>query len=279
MAKEDVHPLLRPSAADHAATLLRGLSSAVDVAAPGWGSVFGELIGSVIPNLRSERVEEYITRLGRELRALRAQVDDLIQKLGPEQIALFEDGARSAARATSHDRIARIARMVAAGMTSEEEEAARARELMALLDQLTEADLFYLDRFVPRGGLDPRPWSRGETYVQRLGEITYPLTDERLAALVEAQFKDAEAKAVKDYRPAKMINLNVLQQQTGIVEKRTKFDGRPTPELKTGKPQLTSLGYMLLLKAGLGQRTWDEVLAREGDALSKCDPLARPPPA
>lgn len=161
--------------------------------------------------------------------------------------------------------------MVAVGMTSEEQEAVRARELVALLDQLTEADLLTLDRFVPRAGRDPRPWSRGETYVQRLGETTYPITADRRAALAEAQFKDAEANALNEYRLTKLLNLGLLQQQTGIVEKHTRFDGRPTAELKTGNPRLTPLGHLLLLKSDLGQQTWDQVLARATEARSGSD--------
>src|SRR5207302_7837667 len=100
---------------------------AVDVAMPGMGSFFGMLIGQIIPNQRNERLVEYVTRLSRRLAVVEGQfrqasAADLEQSpadaaeayakiaspLGPEQLALFEDGAYAAARATSPERNERI---------------------------------------------------------------------------------------------------------------------------------------------------------------------------
>lgn len=113
---ETVHPSLQPTPGDRIADILRALGSSIDLVAPGWGSVFGSLIGEVIPNLREQRTAEYLTKLGQRLAALEAGFEAMSGGLGVESLALFEDGARDASRATSSERIARIGYVVANGM-------------------------------------------------------------------------------------------------------------------------------------------------------------------
>ena len=265
---DDVHPMLKPTAADHADKALRALTSGIDLVAPGFGSFVGELLSTVIPNTTSERIAEYLTRLGRRLTALEVRLDGLAERLGPEQIALFEDGARSAVRSTSSERIERLAAVVAYGMAADDREAERNREVLQILEQLSEADLLRLDSFIWRTGPDPRrrsrpkhPWADyGEGY-----ESLPPAEQTRIA--MAARSRAADVKALEERRIAKLLALNLLHQPTGLVPGRPLLGGgQGMPVIKKEEPRLTHLGAMILARTGLGQDTWDGVLEREREA-------------
>lgn len=263
----DIHPSLKTSAADHAERVLRAITSAVDVVAPGVGSIFGELIGTVIPNRRSQRFEEFLTRLARRINTTDQRLDALIERLGAEQIALFEDGARGAVRATSSERIDRIARLVARGLTADEIEAERSRVLVDLLERLTEADLRYLDGFIYRQGRDPRgsPEPKGGLdYGPAFEALSAP---EQWKIALEVRARVAETKAIEEYRVAKLIGLNLLIQPIELTPGRPLLGGGVgLPQMTKDHIKLTPLGRLILDRAGLGQATWDEVLEREREA-------------
>lgn len=112
-----VNPALRETAVDRAQTSLRTITSIVDVAAPGLGSVFGELVNVILPANREERMAQFVTKLDLRLKALSIQLGALLHNLDAEQLALIEDGLRASARATQA-RIGRISDIVAAGIAS-----------------------------------------------------------------------------------------------------------------------------------------------------------------
>lgn len=144
---DEVHPVLQSTANDHAAAALRTLTSLVDLCVPGVGSLFGEIIGIVIPNLKSERLEIFLTRLARRLSQLETDIEDLSARLGPPQVDLFEQGARAAVSSASTDRIDQIVEIVAHGMTGGERSAASGRSFLLLLSQLTDGDIVRLSSF------------------------------------------------------------------------------------------------------------------------------------
>lgn len=262
---EGLHPLLRPTAGDQVEKALRALTSAVDALAPGWGGFFGELIGSVIPNTASHRTAELLTRVSRRLQHLEVKVDGLTERLGPEQIALFEDGARSAIKATSVSRIERLARVVAHGLAANDAEAEKCRVIIQILDQLSEPDLIKLDGYVWRGGRNPR-LSDFPPRAEDAGTEQLPVAEQMQRAVVAREQKE-DQKALELHRVTKLINLNLLSQTTTIGSGRPALGGRPTlPVITTDQPKLTRLGALVLDHAGLGQPTWEGVFEREREA-------------
>lgn len=262
---ESLHPLLRPTAGDQVEKALRALTSAVDVLAPGWGGFFGELIGSVIPNTASHRMAELLTRVSRRLQQLEVKVDGLTERLGPEQIALFEDGARSAIKATSVSRIERLARVVAHGLAAGDVEAEKCRVIVQILDQLSEPDLIKLDGYVWRGGGSPRstdfPPRAADAETEQL-----PAAEQLQRAMVAREQKE-DQRALDLHRITKLINMNLLSQTTTIGPGRLQLGGGPgLPVINTDPPKLTRLGALVLEHAGLGQPTWDGVFEREREA-------------
>lgn len=152
---------LRATAADNLAEGLRAATSLIDVVAPGWGSIFGSLIGQVIPDLREKRVLQYLTRLGSELKEMQTRVDQIDWKSHPESVALFEDAALIAARSTSQTRIDRIASVVAGHITREEKLVSQARSLLKLSAELTDPEAALLVTWCGLGGT--RVYSAGMT--------------------------------------------------------------------------------------------------------------------
>ena len=266
---KDIHPMLKPGASDYAEKALRSITSAVDVVAPGVGSVFGELIGAIIPNTRSQRFEEFLTRLARRISMTERKLDALIDGLGPEQIALFEDGARGAVRATTPARIDRFARMVARGLTADEIEAERVRVLVALLEQLSESDLLYLDGFVGRMGPDPR----GRSSCGRSLDFGPGFEDlssvEQMKVARDVRARQREVDAIEEYRLTKLVNLNLLLQPVLLVPGRPQLGGgMGLPQMAKDRVSLTVLGHLILVRAGLGQETWEDVMLRESEDVS-----------
>lgn len=259
----DIHPTLRRNASDFAAMGLRALTSTVDQWLPGGGSFFGELIAEVIPNTTSRRLLEYVTRLGRQLAALEARVDDLGQ-LDTEQLALFEDGARSSVRATTPNRIERVARIVAHSWTKPDVDAERSRIILALLDQLSENDLLALDQYIHRMGPDPR---RGANSPSDYPDVTGLGFAEANAIFMAAKAQSDDRAAIEMHRLTKLIGMNLLEQPVGLMPGRPLIrGGQGLPQIAKEQPRLTRLGKLVLEEAGLGQPTWEEVLIREQDA-------------
>ncbi|MNS73444.1 hypothetical protein D3C72_1068860 [compost metagenome] len=128
----EVNPALRETAVDRAQTSLRTITSLVDVAAPGLGSVFGELVNVILPANREDRMAQFVTKLDQRLKALSLQLGDLLRHLNAEQLALIEEGLRASARAAQDSRIGRISAIVAAGIASGTT-ADRKREILDLL--------------------------------------------------------------------------------------------------------------------------------------------------
>ncbi|MGR4863767.1 hypothetical protein [Caulobacter sp. LARHSG274] len=131
---------LESNISDHAATWLRATLGNIPVG----GALVTELVGMIIPNLREERVVRYLARLGEKLSATNAELEALRSRLDVEKVALLEDGASGAARATSDERIEQLATMVAAGLVGSSRDAEDQRAVVRMLNDMTEADLRYL---------------------------------------------------------------------------------------------------------------------------------------
>ena len=249
---DDVHPILRPTAADRSASVLRVLGSLLP---PGISGVFLELITSVIPHQREERLVRYLTVVGRRLRAAEGKLEEVSSRLGPEGLALFEDGAQAAVRATTEERIDRIARIVAEGMSGSEATAEQQREILQLLNSVTDADLIYLAKWLPR------PLSPMQELAYAMEEGSRKATAVDLRALSRSEGLAmmegiADARAVSRRRSDKLAGLGLLSRRPAEASIANAF--------KTGKvrvpgddPQydITEAGRLILRKVDLA--TWD----------------------
>lgn len=138
---EHLPPALRTTPSDRAAQGLRGLVDFVNLVAPGWGSLFGELVGEVIPGQRQERMAEFLALVARRSRLTAEGLSELANRLArveetAQRLALLEEGARAAVVSAETERRQHLAQLVAGGLVGEEMQAAQNRSLLRILNNL-----------------------------------------------------------------------------------------------------------------------------------------------
>ncbi len=109
------------------------------------GGVIGEVLTRIIPNQRSERLVRYVRELNRRLDSVEDDVGELLHD--PESIDLIEEGGFQAARATTDERIDRIATLVANGLTDREADMIRRKRLARLLGRIDDDELVLLEAY------------------------------------------------------------------------------------------------------------------------------------
>jgi hypothetical protein len=215
-------PSLADGPGDRAATILRSLTSAIDLVAPGLGSVFGELIGVVIPGLKSDRLALYVTKIASRLRASEeglAHVSRRLASLEVDGLGLFEDGAKAAIDATTERRIDAIASVVIAGLSSDSREAIDSRRVLRTLGELDEVELDLLLAFTRRA-LEGRRSFEDNTEAHKL----------------MGPHNDSPAYAVWQLAFQRLVGLNLLHIG---------------PQNSVGDSYPTTAGEHILLRAGL----------------------------
>lgn len=150
------HIAVSTSRADLAAALARGAAGGI----PFVGGLVAEIVNSVIPNQKLDRVANFAGILAEELGALQVQHAVLEERLrSSEGSDLLEEGIVQASRATSGERQRRVARIVAVGLSDDVLRYDRTRKLLAILNALTDSEillLVYYSRTPTMGS----PWHR-----------------------------------------------------------------------------------------------------------------------
>lgn len=112
---------------------------------PGFGGVVGEFFTKTIPAQRMDRIVAYLRQLKSRLDEQDAAIANLMKD--PERADLIEEGAYQAARATTTDRIASIAALVANGITSDEANIVRQKRLARLLSEIDDDEVLLLNAY------------------------------------------------------------------------------------------------------------------------------------
>lgn len=133
---------LDQDARDQLAAITRGATSLVPLV----GGILGEIITSVIPNQRADRIADYLKQLGVRLERLESGIQRQIVA-DKERIDLIEEGGYQAARSTSSERISQIAEAVFKGLTSEEADIVRRKRLVLLLGQIDDDEVGILNAY------------------------------------------------------------------------------------------------------------------------------------
>ena len=131
-------PDLDPNSRDGFVSVAKAGASLVPIA----GGFFAELIGEKVLGQRSERVVDFVRRLQAEFFDLKAAVAALHSSEDAADLAL--KGARLASEARSPERRERIARIVAGGMSANEQKASHASRMLRLADQLDDEQIAWL---------------------------------------------------------------------------------------------------------------------------------------
>jgi hypothetical protein len=137
-------PPLGGTRRDTAVTVAKGVVGTI----PFVGSIISEIVTTVIPQQRIERLESYVRYLNDRLAG---DVDDGLLKerlRAPEYIDLFEEGAIQSARALSEERRNHIAELVASGISGDEKERIETKRLLRLLEEIDDDQIIILTSYL-----------------------------------------------------------------------------------------------------------------------------------
>jgi hypothetical protein len=180
---------------DRIVALSKGAVGMVPIAGP----MLAELITTVIPNQRIERLEAYAGLLGEQLAAIgREQLKERID--APDNVDLFEDGARQAVRALSDDRKAYIARLVATGISGNETTRLQSKRLLALLGEVDDDQIVVLTSYLHRHHGD-------EAFYQKHSAVLHPVV-----AAIGASQEQLDKSTVHQLARQQLVRLGLLRQ-------------------------------------------------------------------
>jgi len=226
------------SSTDPAKALLKGAISAIPLV----GGVLSEIVGQIIPDQRLDRLERYVIQLAEEMQELGADEHATERMKAPENVDLFEDGAFASARALTDGRLEHIARLVAEGISGDDQARLEAKRLLALLTQIDDGQLIILASYLRKNQVNHAFLTRHANILPKGGarvkisgadrdaELLYRLGQEsllRLGLLEETFQRPARGEAPE------------LDEQTG----RMKVQGR----------RLSQLGRLLLRRLKLAE--------------------------
>lgn len=207
---------LEPIARDHFVSIAKGAAGAL----PFVGSAVAEIMQSVIPNLRFERVVTFLKTLDEKVGEMDEKLNNFENNLQKEQgIDLFEEGIIQASRAVSEERKQRLARLVSRALTEEELKYEEGRKLLNLYRELTDQEIVWLIYYSldPATGQDPHI-----DWIEKHSEILNPVIRD-----LSSPREEQERGALQDSYNATLTRLGLTSEQ----ERTT---------------QITTLGRMLV---------------------------------
>lgn len=204
------------------------------------GPLLSELVGTLIPNQRIDRLSKYVRDLDKKLSKFeRAYLENEIKN--EECSDLFEEEFRQASRALTDERREYIASIIQNSLDEEHISYAESKHLMQILENLNDVEIIWL-RFY----LEPTI-GRDEEFRNKHKEILEPV-HAYIGANQETLDKDALQKSYKEH----LERLGLIQahynldRDTGLPE----FD-RFSGKQKASYYDTSSLGRLLLKHIGL----------------------------
>jgi len=204
------------------------------------GTLLSELVGTIIPNQRIDRLTKYVQELDNRLSKIQSEkINNLISN--EEFVDLIEEGFVQASRAISDERRSYIVSIVTNGITNELISLNESKYLLKILEELNDIEIiwlrFYLDSI--KGG--------DEEYREKHKNILTPVIS-YLGSDKETINKASIQKSYKEH-------LERLQ----LIKSKINFDvktGLPVFDKSTGKPitsytMITNLGELLLEQIGI----------------------------
>ncbi|MDM8181023.1 hypothetical protein [Marinobacter salarius] len=114
-------------------------------ALPVVGTLISEVMTTIIPDLRLERIVAFLKQLDSEVASIHGRLDTFEQHLQTEEgLDLLEEGCVQASRAVSADRKERLGRLVAKALSAEELRYEESRKLLNIYRELTDPEIVWL---------------------------------------------------------------------------------------------------------------------------------------
>ena len=229
---------LRKNLTDMAVATGRGVANLVPVVGP----FLAEVIGSIIPNQRMDRVAKFATELEGRLDSFDRDLME-IQLSNEEFAVLLEEGLRQAASSTSDERRSYIASLIVNGLTSEETEYAESRHLLRILGEVNDIEIIWLRFYkVPTFGGD-------STFREMHKEILEPVV-----ATMGSTPDELDKSALQKSYVEHLAQLGLLEPRyrTDIKTRAPEFSPF-TGAMEVNGYDLTGFGRLLLKEIGLGE--------------------------
>lgn len=210
---------------------LKGSLGAIPVV----GSLAAEVIGTLIPNQRIDRINEYLHILGEKVASIEAAI--LEDKFHDEGfIDLFEDSLYQAARALTRERKENIASLVKNSITDEKAEYLRYKYLLSLLSELNDVEILLLQSYVRHND---------EEFHDKHEDVLWkPLISD-----------DWDVRTIHENYKEHLVRLGLLRYRFKKPKKGEfpEFDEK-TGAMKSQGHDITSLGRILLRHVDLAEK-------------------------
>ena len=112
-------------------------------ALPFIGPLVAEVVGTLIPNQRIDRIERFLKKLDEKVQSLdREDIEERFES--PEFVDLLEDGMYQAARALSDERLDYISSLLRNGLADDKLRHIELKRLLSLLDETNDVEVVIL---------------------------------------------------------------------------------------------------------------------------------------
>ncbi|MCI5162486.1 MAG: hypothetical protein D3917_10825 [Candidatus Electrothrix sp. AX5] len=225
--------------ADITAIFGKGLFGAI----PFVGPLVAEIIGTIIPNQRIDRIESLLRLL--ESKILEDDKEKVKQRIvSPEYVDLMEDGFWQAARALSEERKDYIASLLKNSLTDDELKYIEYKRLMSILGELNDFEILILK------SMSMNRW--GKEY-NKFWKMHGHLLELPSLVLGEATEERIDKQAIYGAHTLHLTNLGLLKNKaSGPIETKSRsmsilaaFD-QETKVIKAEDCDITRLGKLLL---------------------------------
>lgn len=227
---------LKSNTTDHVVSVAKIALSAVPVV----GSPLAEIIGTVIPNQRIERVTKFAATLEERLSAVERQL--LQERIhDPDFGELVEDAVRQAASSLSDERRQYLASIVATALSPDKLTLVDSRHLLRILQQINDIEVIVLRSYLVKA-------LSGDTeFRERHSAVLDPVS-----VHLQSDQREIDKGALYDGYRLHLAQLGLLSQEI-MIDPKTKqpaFDPS-RKSFKTGDYNPTPLGRLLLRIIGL----------------------------
>ncbi|MDY0282134.1 MAG: hypothetical protein RBR35_16430 [Salinivirgaceae bacterium] len=201
---------LDPNSRDRLVSIAKGVAGAL----PFIGSAVSEIMGSVIPNLRFERVVIFLKTLEEKIGGIDERLKSFEKNLQTEEgIDLLEEGIIQASRAVSEERKQRLARLVGRALSEEELNHQEGRKLLNIYRELTDQEIVWLIYYSLNPVLGKGPHT---DWVEKHPEILMPISRE-----MGAPSEQHERGALQDSYKSTLMQLGLTTERNRTISLTT----------------------------------------------------------
>lgn len=193
---------LEPNSRDRLVSVAKAAAGAL----PFIGTLVGEILDAIVPNLRFERVVSYLKTLEEEVIRIDERMSFFEKHIKTEEgLDIFEEGIIQASRSVSEERKERLARLVARSLSANEMKYEESRKLLNLYRELTDPEIVWLIFY----SLNPTIGKGPHTdWVEKHSEILNPISRE-----IGAPQEQHERAALQDSYKATLLRLGLTEER------------------------------------------------------------------